>query len=107
MRSSTNNASLIAASGNELLSAEPASSGRNAVSTPIEFAFTPDFLMCSTAFCMVSSEPELLHCWVGVQNGLSSRWKFSSRWPKNAALSGAAHPHRVHVVEEECAVPAQ
>ena len=45
--------------------------------------------MCSIAFCMVSSEPELLHSCTGVQNGLISRWKFSSRWPKYAALSGA------------------
>ena len=69
----------MADSGNALLSAEPASIGRNAVSTPIEFAFTPDFLMWSTAFWVVSSEPEQFAIWVGIQNGVISRWKFSSR----------------------------
>ena len=43
----------------------------------------------SIAFCIVSTEPELLHCCTGVQNGLFSRWKLSRRWPKYAALSGA------------------
>ena len=89
MRSSTNNASLIADSGNALFNTEPASIGRNAVSTPIELVFSPALLMCSTALRVVSSEPEQLACWVGIQNGLSTRWKFSSRCPKNAALSGA------------------
>jgi len=42
----------------------------------------PALRMCSIAFCMVSVEPDELHCCTGVQNGSFSRWKFSSRWPK-------------------------
>ena len=45
--------------------------------------------MCSTAFFITSTEPDDVQFCSGVQNGFTSRWKFSSRWPKNAALSGA------------------
>ena len=82
MRSSTNSASVILLSGNAPCSASPASTGRNASSAPMPRVLMPAFLMCSIAFCMVSTEPDELHCCTGVQNGLFSRWKFSSRWPK-------------------------
>ena len=87
-RSSTNSASTISASGRLLLSAAAESIGRNAISTPTRFTL-PIFLTCSTAFFTTSTEPDDEQFCSGVQNGFTSRWKFSSRWPKNAAFSGA------------------
>ena len=87
-RSSTNSASTISASGSALRSAAPESIGRNAISTPTRRTL-PIFLTCSTAFFTTSTEPDDVQFASGVQNGFTSRWKFSSRWPKNAALSGA------------------
>ena len=87
-RSSTNSASTICASGSALCSAAAASIGRNAISTPMRFA-DPIFLTWSTAFFITSTEPDDVQFVSGVQNAFTSRWKFSSRWPKNAARSGA------------------
>ena len=82
IRSSTNRQSVNVLSGNAPCSALPASTGRNDNSAPMPRVLMPALRMCSIAFCMVSTEPELLQSCTGVQNGWLSRWKFSSRWPK-------------------------
>ena len=88
-RSSTNSAFFTSLSGSALRSDAAASAGRNAISTPIRFALTPDLRTYSVAFCMASTEPAELVLPSGVQNGFTSFWWLSSRWPKKAAFSGA------------------
>ena len=54
-------------------SALPASTGRNDSSAPMPRVLMPAERICSIAFCMVSIEPDELHCCTGVQNGWFSR----------------------------------
>ena len=88
-RSSTNSASEIFASGNASRSAACESTGRKASSAPIRRAGMPALRMCATALPITSTEPDELACTSATHSGSFCVWKLSSRWPKNAALSGA------------------
>ena len=95
-----------------------ASAGRNAISTPMRLAVTPDLRTCSAAFCMASTEPPELVLPSGVQNGATSRLvAFKAMAEERRLLRRAlgvdqqrqiaADAHGVHVVEEDGAVAAQ